>query len=411
MPLARHYGGFVAYRDFLPRGNMVWQETMPAPFSLRGKAGKVAPMMRPAPHRFRFAAAVAAVLLCGATLNRADAQVGNPTPAPAAPQSNAVSPPADGFSAYVASLRAKAAARGVSAATFERATSGLSYNARVVSLDRGQRDEVRVDPNAPISPFEPYRRRHVDAARIAGGQAVFGRERAHLATISQRTGVPAGIILGIYGHETNYGRITGDFDILRALATLAYDGRRRALFEEEFLSALVMVEQGAPPAALTGSWAGAIGHPQFLPSVYLRMAQDGDGDGVAAIWNNQADALASIAHYLQVSGYKRGEHWGYAVSVPTGLNRADIAPRSASPRCPRVFARHSRYLTADEWRARGVVFEGRVPTGDMLLSLIEPDGAGQTAYLLSGSYRAILDYNCSNFYALSVGLLADAIEP
>lgn len=366
-------------------------------------------MMRPSPQRFRFAAAVAAVLMCGLTLHRADAQVANPPPAAETPTSNPVSPPADGFSAYIASLRGKAAARGVSGATFDRATSGLSYNARVVALDRGQQDEVRVNPNAPISPFAPYRRRHVDAARIAGGQAVYARERAHLATITQRTGVPAGVILGIYGHETNYGRITGDFDILRALATLAYDGRRRALFEDEFLSALVMVERGAPPAALTGSWAGAIGHPQFLPSVYLRMAQDGDGDGVAAIWNNQADALASIAHYLQVSGYKRGEHWGYAVSVPDSLERGDIASRSASPRCPRVFARHSRYLTAAEWRARGIVFQGRVPADDMLLSLIEPDGRVQTAYLLSGSYRAILDYNCSNFYALSVGLLADAI--
>jgi membrane-bound lytic murein transglycosylase B len=130
---------------------------------------------------------------------------------------------------------------------------------------------------------------------------------------------------------------------------------------------------------------------------------------VAAIWNNQADALASIAHYLQVSGYKRGEHWGHAVSVPDSLDRAAIATETASPRCPRVFQRHSRYLTAAEWRSRGVVFQGTPPPDDTLLSLLEADGPGRTAYLLSGSYRAILDYNCSNFYALSVGLLADEI--
>ena len=314
-----------------------------------------------------------------------------------------------GFQTYLAGLWPKAQAMGISRATFDRVIPTLTFNPRVIQLDRNQRDEVQVNPNAPIAPFAPYRARHVDAARINGGRAVYDRERAHLAQIERVSGVPAGVVLGIYGHETNYGRITGDFDLLRSLSTLAYEGRRRDLFEGEFLAALKMVEQGAPREALIGSWAGAFGHPQFLPSVYLRLARDGDGDGVAAIWNNQADALASIAHYLQVSGYKSGEHWGYAVSVPDSLDRNSVAQRTVSPRCPRVFQRHSRWLTADEWRARGVVFQGRAPEGGTLLSLLEADGPGRTAYLLSGSYRAILDYNCSNFYALSVGLLADAI--
>lgn len=313
------------------------------------------------------------------------------------------------FEAYLADLWPQAQAMGVRRTTFDRVVPTLTFNPRVVQLDRNQRDEVRVDPNAPVSPFAPYRARHVDTNRIAGGRAVYARERQHLAEIERASGVPAGVILGIYGHETNYGRVTGDFDLLRSLATLAYDGRRRSLFEAEFLAAMKMVDQGAPPEALRGSWAGAFGHPQFLPSVYLRLARDGDGDGVAAIWNNQADALASIAHYLQVAGYRRGEHWGYAVSVPDGMSRAAVSTQTVSPRCPRVFLRHSRYLSAREWRDLGVVFQGRQPADDVLLSLIEPDGPGRTAYLLSGSYRAILDYNCSNFYALSVGLLADEI--
>lgn len=313
------------------------------------------------------------------------------------------------FEAYLQSLRAKAAVRGISQTTFNTVTSSLTPNPRVVQLDRNQRDEVVINPTAPPSPFAPYRLRHVDANRIAGGQTVLNRQRAHLAAIERASGVPAGIVLGIYGHETNYGRITGNFDLLRSLATLAYDGRRRDLFEGEFLSAMVMVERGAPREALVGSWAGAFGYPQFLPSVYLRLARDGDGDGIAAIWNNEADALASIAHYLQVSGYRRGEHWGYAAQVPTGLDRGALTARTQSPRCPRVFARHSRFQTAAEWRQMGVQFAGRTPPDGQMLSLIEPDGPGQTAYLLSGSYRAILDYNCSNFYALSVGLLSDAI--
>lgn len=313
------------------------------------------------------------------------------------------------FEQYVQALWPQAQAMGVSRATFDRIVPGLTYNPRVVQLDRNQLDEVPVRPDAPIAAFAPYRARHVDAARINGGRAVYNRLRPQLARIEAREGVPAAVIVAIFGHETNYGRITGNFDLARSLSTLAYEGRRRSLFEAEFLSVLLMIERGAPPEALVGSWAGAFGYPQFLPSVYLRMARDGDGDGRAAIWNNEADALASIAHYLAVSGWRRGEAWGHAASVPDSFDRASVTNRTVAPRCARVHARHSRWLTAREWEQRGLRFTGSRPSADTMLSLIEPDGPGRTAYLLTGSYRAILDYNCSNFYGLSVGLLADAI--
>ncbi len=158
------------------------------------------------------------------------------------------------------------------------------------------------------------------------------------------------------------------------------------------------------------SWAGATGYPQFLPSVYLRLAKDGDGDGRADIWTNEADTLASIANYLRSAGWRRGQPWGVAVNVPGGLSRASLASRTASPRCPRVFDRHSQWRSMREWRALGVVPQnGAWPADNVQATLIEPDGPGQTAYLLTGNYRAILDYNCSNFYALSVGLLADEV--
>lgn len=314
-----------------------------------------------------------------------------------------------GFQDYLASLWPRAQAMGISRTTFDRIVPTLTFNPRVVQLDRNQLDEVPNRPDQPISPFAPYRARHVDAPRIAGGRAVYQRLAPQLRRIEQVEGVPGSIVVAIYGHETNYGRVTGNFDLLRSLATLAYDGRRRSLFEAEFLSVMVMVEQGAPREAMVGSWAGAFGYPQFLPSVYLRLARDGDGDGRANIWNNEADALASIAHYLSVSGWKHGEGWGFAVSVPGSLNRAAIATPAIAPRCARVHARHSRWLSAAEWRARGVTFQGRAPADATMLSLVEPDGEGRTAYLLTGSYRAILDYNCSNFYGLAVGLLSDEI--
>lgn len=315
-----------------------------------------------------------------------------------------------GFDTYVQSLWPKAQARGVSRATFDRVTTGLRYNARVVALDRDNLG-APPNPNTPIPAFAPYRTRHVDAARINGGRRVHDRLLPLLSRIEQHTGVPTSIMIAIYGHETAYGQVTGNFDLPEALATLAYEGRRRSLFEPELIATMVMVEQGVPRSVLKGSWAGAFGYPQFLPSVYLRVAEDGDGDGKAEIWSNEADAIESIGAYLRHAGWRAGQPWGVAVRVPDGFDRARVATKLAPTRCPRVFERHSRWRSMAEWRADGIQsISGRWPDGQVQATLLEPDGPGKTAYLLTGNYRAILDYNCSNFYALSVGLLADEID-
>lgn len=315
-----------------------------------------------------------------------------------------------GFDAYVQSLWTKAQARGVSRATFDSVTAGLRYNPRVVALDRDNLG-APPSPNTPIPSFAPYKARHVDAARINGGRRVHDRLLPLLSRIEQRTGVPTSIMIAIFGHETAYGAVTGNFDLPEALATLAYEGRRRSLFEPEFIATMEMVERGVPRNVLKGSWAGAFGYPQFLPSVYLQVAEDGDGDGVARIWSSEADAVESIGAYLRRAGWRSGEPWGVAVSVPGGFDRNRVASRLEPTRCPRVFARHSRWRTMAEWRADGLqTLTARWPADDVQAILLEPDGPGKTAYLLTGNYRAILDYNCSNFYALSVGLLADEID-
>lgn len=315
-----------------------------------------------------------------------------------------------GFDAYVQSLWPKAQARGVSRATFDRVTAGLRYNARVVALDRDNLGSPP-NPNTPIPAFAPYKTRHVDAARINGGRRVHDRLLPLLSRIETQTGVPTSIMIAIYGHETAYGQVTGSFDLPEALATLAYEGRRRSLFEPELIATMVMVERGVPRDVLKGSWAGAFGYPQFLPSVYLRVAEDGDGDGVARIWSSEADAIESIGAYLRNAGWRAGQPWGVAVNVPAGFDRTAVASRLSPTRCPRVFDRHSRWRTMAEWRAAGIQpQDGRWPDANIQATLLEPDGPGRTAYLLTGNYRAILDYNCSNFYALSVGLLADEID-
>jgi lytic murein transglycosylase len=314
----------------------------------------------------------------------------------------------DPFQRYLFEVSQRAVAQGVSGAVAARELAGLTLNTRVIELDRAQPGNAQ---STSFSPFAPYRATHVDAPRIGRGRTVYAAQRGRLAAIERQTGVPQSIMVAIWGHETNYGSYTGDFDLIRSLASLAYEGRRRALFEGELIAALEMIDRGTPRSQLKGSWAGATGNPQFLPSIYLRLARDGDGDGRADIWNSQADTLASIANYFTNAGWRPGQPWGVAVSVPAGFDRTGVTNRLVSPRCPRVFQRHSGWRSVAEWRALGITPQGRgLPADDIHATLIEPDGEGRTAYLLTGNYRVILDYNCSNFYALSVGLLADAVE-
>lgn len=310
------------------------------------------------------------------------------------------------FAAYVQLLAARARAEGVSEATIRRMTYDLTPNERVITLDRGQ-------PGTPSStgypPVSAYIARHVDRARIDGGRRTHNAIGQQARALEQTYGVPAEIAIAIFGHETNYGSYTGDFDLARSLATLAWEGRRRDLFAGEFVALLKIADQGIDRSQLKGSWAGAFGYPQFLPSVYLRLAVDGDGDGRANIWNNRADALASIANYLRDAGWRQEEPWGVGASVPRGLNWQSLKSPLTSPVCPRVHERHTVWKTVREWRALGVVPQKHI--GDnVLATLFEPDGAGKGAWLLTGNYRVILEYNCSNYYAMSVGLLADEIK-
>ncbi len=169
-----------------------------------------------------------------------------------------------------------------------------------------------------------------------------------------------------------------------------------------------MADQGVPRERMLGSWAGAFGNPQFLPSMFLRLARDGDGDGDRDIWNSRADTLASIANYFRDAGWQPGLPWGVRATIPTSFDRGSVTSKLASPSCPRVHARHSQWKTIAQWRALGIQPQ-RAINDSAMATLFEPDGPGSPAWLLTGNYRVILHYNCSNYYALSVGLLADEI--
>ncbi|MCX7675806.1 MAG: lytic murein transglycosylase [Alteraurantiacibacter sp.] len=309
-----------------------------------------------------------------------------------------------GFQNYLQLVGAKARSQGISEAAIARTLSGLSFNPRVIALDNAQPGRSVVPP-----PLAPYLQRHVDAKRIAKGRAKHREAAAILSRVEREYGVPGSILLAIWGHETNFGSYMGDFDLARSLASLAYDGRRRDLFEGELLALMRMVDQGVPQSRLKGSWAGAFGNPQFLPSVWLTTAVDGDGDGDRDIWHSEADTLASIANYFRLAGWRRGEPWGTRATLPAGFDVAAHATRLAAPGCTRVHERHSAWKPVSQWRSLGVTPLGSI-RDDTMAALFQPDGPGTPAWLLTGNYRVILHYNCSNYYAMSVGLLADEIS-
>lgn len=312
-----------------------------------------------------------------------------------------------GWDTYKIRLAGLARLQGVRESTIQANVPGLSINERVIELERTE--PVAHTYGGVVGALAPYLRAHVTPSIIARGRANYSEHFVALSRIYARYGVDPALLMSIWGMETSYGTVTGSTDLLQALASLGYYGRRRQFFETEFVDALKLIDEGVPRWRLKGSWAGATGYPQFMPSVALRLRADGDGDGYADIWSNELDGLASIAAYMRDAGWKPNVPWGIPVRTPANLNRYAIVSRVTAPRCPQVYRRLSRWLSMREWRSLGVTPLRRDLPDNEMASLIEPDGPSATAYLVTTNYRSILDYNCSNFYAISVGVLADAI--
>ncbi|MGR2739789.1 lytic murein transglycosylase [Billgrantia sp. Q4P2] len=318
-----------------------------------------------------------------------DAAASNETAAPEpAPDEAERAAPAD-FQAWLSDFRRQARGEGVSEATLARALDGVRYRARVIELDRSQPEFVR--------PIWQYLDSAVSQARVSQGQAKLAEHRDTARRMEQRYGVPAEVIVAIWGIESNYGGNFGDFSTLEALATLAFDGRRRDFARGELLAALRIIEAGdIAPDRMIGSWAGAMGHTQFIPSSFESYAVDGDGDGRRDIWGSIPDVMASTANYLARAGWQPGQPWAVEVRLPQGF---DYAQTELTTR------RSSR-----EWAQQGVsrIGGGSLP-GFEQASVIAPAGAQGPAFLVGPNYRAILRYNNATSYALAVGTLADRI--
>ena len=294
------------------------------------------------------------------------------------------------FQAWLKGVAEEAAARGVSRATLDRALPGLSPIERVIELDRRQ-------PEFTMT-LDRYLRNVVSQTRIDRGRRLLAAHRDEIEAIAARHGVQPRYLVALWGIETNFGSNTGGFQVIPALATLAYEGRRAEFFRKQLMDALVIMDrQDMEVAEMKGSWAGAMGQVQFMPSTYMAYAHDGDGDGDMDIWEDRVDALSSAANYLSSLGWDPGETWGRPVRLPKGFDTA--------------LAENKVYKGLNEWQEMGV----RRPDGSDLPSpnlrsrILLPSGPDGPAYVVYGNFDRILNWNRSNFFGIAVGKLSDRI--
>jgi membrane-bound lytic murein transglycosylase B len=294
------------------------------------------------------------------------------------------------FEAWLEGFRAKALAAGVARPVIERAFADLVPRERVIELDRRQ--------STGRASFTAYRSRAISDARVRGGADRVEEHGPTLRRVRERFGVPPQVVVALWGIESGFGSFTGGFEVVPSLATLAFEGRRRELFERELLAALRILQRGdIGLAQMTGSWAGAMGQCQFMPSTYLAHAVDLDGDGRTDIWRSVPDVLGSIGGYLAAIGWNGRYLWGREVLTPAGLD-----PTAAGL---------DRRLTLPEWSRRGVRRRdgGALPAEPIEASLVRTDDGDGPSFLVYDNFRVLMVWNRSVNFALTVGLLADMI--
>ncbi|PZQ45835.1 MAG: lytic murein transglycosylase [Micavibrio aeruginosavorus] len=294
------------------------------------------------------------------------------------------------FAAWLKEFRVEARQSGISQATIDATLTNLQPLPKVIALDQKQ-------PEKKIT-FSQYKKNVVNPDRIAKGRALLSQHWNELKWVEEKTCVAPQYVVALWGIETNFGTNTGGFKVIDSLATLAWEGRRASFFKSELLKALKIIDEGhITPAAMKGSWAGAMGQNQFMPSSFFNFAVDANGDGHKDIWNTRIDVFASTANYLHKSGWACGQRWGRRVSLPANFPADQIGPKITKP--------------LSHWKNMGIKDSSgaALPSDDMKASVVAPDGIGGEAYIVYGNYQTIMSWNRSTYFATSVGLLADAL--
>ncbi|WP_296258943.1 MULTISPECIES: lytic murein transglycosylase [unclassified Pseudomonas] len=316
-----------------------------------------------------------------------------PTPSGAVAQpddANFEIQPAMSFAEWQSMFRTQALSVGIRPDVFDKAFAGVTPDMSVVKADRSQPEFSR--------PVWEYLDSAMSAVRVRKGQALLAQYADTLTQIEQRYGVDRQALVAVWGMESSFGQFQGTQSVIRSLATLAYEGRRPQFAQEQLIAALQIIQHGDIDApSMLGSWAGAMGQTQFIPSTYNTHAVDFDGDGRRDIWNSPVDALASTAHYLQSSGWQKGQPWGFEVQLRQGF---DYALADASTR-----------KSVAEWQQLGLTLPNgsALPANEMQqqAALLLPAGYKGPAFLVLDNFRAILKYNNSSSYALGIGLLSE----
>jgi len=296
----------------------------------------------------------------------------------------------ESFSEWLKGFRAKAASQGISDQTLNEALAGLSPDPDILEAQENQAEFVK--------PIWEYLRTAVSQTRVNRGRARLKQYASKFAAIETKYGVDRHYLAAIWGMETNYGSYMGNKSVIRSLATLAHTGERTSFGRSQLLAALKILENGDIDVAnMKGSWAGAMGHTQFIPTTYLEYAVDFTGDGTRDIWRAISDALASTANFLTEKGWNKGETWGYEVVLPDGFDYALADGRTRR--------------TLEEWTALGIKRPGgrAFPRPEDPAKLIVPAGANGPAFLLINNFDVIKRYNTATAYALAVGHLADRL--
>jgi len=297
--------------------------------------------------------------------------------------------PSAGFSEWLKDLQQEALAAGISRRTVDEALTGLTPIPKVIALDRNQ-------PEFKLT-LDEYLARVVSTTRIEKGNSLLKDNRLLLEEIYRQYGVQPRFLVALWGIETDFGRVTGDLPVIGALATLAYDGRRSEFFRRECLAALRLADDGVLQLPqMKGSWAGAMGELQFLPSVFARYAVDYNGNGRIDIWQERGDIFASGANYLRASGWQKDQGWGVEIALPPDINQEQLGLAKGKD--------------ANAWQALGVRrLDGRpFPPAMTPSAIIQPDGAAGRSFLVFANYHVLLTWNRSHYYAIGVGMLADS---
>lgn len=331
-----------------------------------------------------FAASVAMLLIAAPTFG-SEPQAPSPVPVTVDPA----------FAHWLTQLRQEALANGISQPTLDAALAGFQPIPRVIELDQRQPEFVDT--------FWNYLDRRIDEKRLALGLDNLREHKKLLKKVQTKYGIPATLLIAFWGLETHFGRSTGSFSTPAALATLAYDNRRSAFFRAELLHALTILEQGHLPATdMNGSWAGAMGQMQFMPSTFLRFAVDADGDGRKDIWRSLPDAFYSAAHYLRQSGWQPGEIWGREVSLPEGFDFDNARLDLKKP--------VKKWAKLGVRQASGKPLPLQPSAAAMSGAIILPQGHGGPAFLVYRNFDVIMEWNRSINYALAVGHMSDRLN-